>query len=71
MLQQAWETVIVFRGYDDQAVGALDRGAELAVLERFAGVIHPNGNFPDVDQFRCDIASFRCFTKNEICGGFR
>ena len=31
-VERADGLIIVFRGYNDQAVGALDRGAELAVL---------------------------------------
>src|SRR4029078_7766773 len=62
--------MIVFRRYDDQTVSALNRSAELAVLQRFAGVIRANRNLPDVDQFSFDIGSVRCFSKNKLCRGF-
>ena len=58
MFQQTWETVIVFRDDEDKTVGSCDRGRELRVLKRFTGVVHADGNFPDVDQFRLDIAAF-------------
>ncbi len=58
MFQQPWKTVILFRNNEDQAIGASDSGGELTVLKRFAGVIHSDENFPDVDQLRVDIAAF-------------
>jgi hypothetical protein len=50
--------MIVFRNNQDETIGASDSRGELTVLKRFAGVIHSDGNFPDVDQFRFDIAAF-------------
>jgi hypothetical protein len=50
--------MIVFRRNEDQSIGPADRGSKLAVLERFAGVIHADRNFPGIDQFDFDIAAF-------------
>src|SRR6266581_4525897 len=70
MFQQAWETVIVFRDHEDKSVSPRDPCRELAVFERFAGVIHRHRNFPDVDQFGFNIFAFRHFAENEISSGF-
>ena len=58
MFQQTRKTMIVFRRNEDQSIGPADRGSKLAVLERFAGVIHADRNFPGIDQFDFDIAAF-------------
>src|SRR5206468_7539072 len=70
MLQQTWETMVIFRDDEDKPIGAFDLHREFAVFERFAGIIHANRNFPNVDQFRFDIAPFRYFTEDEIGRGF-
>ena len=58
MLQETWETMVIFRNDEDKPIGAIDRHREFAVLKSFAGVIHANGNFPDVGQFGFDVAAF-------------
>ena len=62
--------MIVLRHHKDEAIGARHCRREFAVFERFAGVVHADGNFPDIDQFRFDIVAFRYFVENEICRRF-
>src|SRR5437762_5903451 len=69
MLQETWETMVIFRNDEDKPIGAIDGHREFAVLKSFAGVIHSNGNFPDVDQFGFDVATFCNFAENKVGRG--
>src|SRR3954468_7991244 len=71
VLQHTWKAVVIFRHNKNKAICARHCSREFAVLKCFAGVIHTNGDFPDVDQVRFGIATFRYFTEYEIRGRFR
>jgi hypothetical protein len=50
--------VVVFRDDEDQSIGSRYGGRELAVLERFTGIIDRERNLPNINQLGLDIAAF-------------
>ncbi len=51
--------MVVFRDDEDQSIGSRYGGRELAVLERFTGIIDRERNLPNINQLGLDSGIFR------------
>ena len=70
MLQQARETMIVFRHDKDKRIGFIDCRGKFRVFERLTSVIDREADVSDIDQIGAHIGAFCDMIDHEMRGVF-
>src|SRR6266511_3087797 len=66
MLQHSWIAVIVFRGHDHEAIGALADCREFRVLDLLSGIVDWKIHVANIDQSSFDTFALLDFAEDEF-----